>query len=190
MCLTHKGFAYNIPTVDHPNSDNNRPTPVKHPASETEPDLERIVKVFENIPHCRAMGMKVVELRHGKGFMCIDYAKRLVGNPETGVVHGGVITALLDTLGGIVVMSSVPKDTPLATLDLRIDYLRPATPGKRILASAECYKVTDNVAFVRGLAYHDIDGDPIANCTGTYMLGSTGFAPKGGGEEKGGGQPC
>ncbi len=158
---------------------------------EARPDLDYIAKIFENIPHCRAMGMKVVELRHGKGFMYIDYSKRLVGNPETRVVHGGVITALLDTIGGIVVMSSVPENTPIATLDLRIDYLRPATPGKRILASAECYRVTENIAFVRGLAYHDIDGNPIANCTGTYMLGSTGFAStKGEGEEKRGGQPC
>ena len=136
----------------------------------TEPDLERIVKVFENIPHCRAMGMKVIELRHGKGFMCIDYAKRLVGNPETGVVHGGVITALLDTLGGIVVMSSVPKDTPLATLDLRIDYLRPATPGKRILASAECYKVTRSVAFLRGIAHDGDPDEPVPSVAAVFMF--------------------
>jgi len=166
---------------------NGRP-PVKRP--EPQPYLDRIVRIFEKIPHCRAMGMRVVEIRHGKGFMCIDYAKRMVGNPETRVVHGGVITALLDTLGGIVVMTSVPENTPIATLDLRIDYLRPARPGKRILASAECYKVTENVAFVRGLAYHEIDGDPIANCTGTYMLGATGFTSKGSGVEKAGGQPC
>jgi len=50
--------------------------------------------------------------------------------------------------------------------------------------------VTENVAFVRGLAYHEIDGDPIANCTGTYMLGATGFTSKGSGVEKAGGQPC
>jgi len=166
---------------------NGRP-PVKRP--QPLPDLDYVVKIFEKIPHCRAMGMKVVEIRHGKGFMCIDYAKRMVGNPETRVVHGGVITALLDTLGGIVVMTSVPENTPIATLDLRIDYLRPARPGKRILASAECYRVTENVAFVRGLAYHEIDGDPIANCTGTYMLSATGFSSKGGGEDKRGGQPC
>ncbi|MGF1639483.1 MAG: PaaI family thioesterase [Rhodospirillales bacterium] len=152
-----------------------------------QPDLERIIKIFEKIPHCRAMAMKIVDLRHGKGFMCIDYSKRLVGNPETRVVHGGVITALFDTVGGLAVMSAVAENTPIATLDLRIDYLRPATPGERILASAECYRVTDDVAFVRGLAYHDVDGDPIANCTSTYMLAATGFAPKasGAGTEEG-----
>jgi len=141
------------------------------------PELDNIKTVFEDIPHCKALGMQIIELRHGKGFMEVEYDKKLIGNPKTGVVHGGVITALLDTLCGVVVMSAVPENTPLATLDLRIDYLHPATPGETIRASAECYKVTEYVAFVRGLAYHDVAGDPIANCTGTFMLAATGFAP-------------
>ncbi len=137
-----------------------------------------VKRIFEAIPHCQALGMKIIELRHGKGFMEVAYHKSLIGNPKTGVVHGGVITALLDTLCGVVVMSAIPEGTPLATLDLRIDYLHPATPGEMIRASAECYKVTEHVAFVRGLAYHDVAADPIANCTGTFMLAATGFAPK------------
>ena len=166
------------------------------------PDLDMIKKVFEDIPHCQALGMKIIELRHGKGFMAVEYDKKLIGNPKTGVVHGGVITALLDTLCGVVVMSAIPENTPLATLDLRIDYLHPATPGEVIRASAECYKLTGHVAFVRGLAYHDVAGDPIANCTGAFMLAATGFAPKtspgktaantgeSAQEPKGGEQPC
>lgn len=170
------------------------------------PDLDRVKTVFEDIPHCKALGMTIIELRHGKGFMEVAYDKKLIGNPKTGVVHGGVITSLLDTLCGVVVMSAIPENTPLATLDLRIDYLQPATPGETIRASAECYKVTGHVAFVRGLAYHDVSGDPIANCTGTFMLAATGFAPgknSGNGKRraakktaesettpKGGGQPC
>lgn len=170
------------------------------------PDLDRVKTVFEDIPHCKALGMTIIELRHGKGFMEVAYDNKLIGNPKTGVVHGGVITALLDTLCGVVVMSAVPEHTPIATLDLRIDYLHPATPGETIRALAECYKVTEHVAFVRGLAYHDVAGDPIANCTGTFMLSATGFAPgkhAGNGkrptagaaeardrEPKEGGQPC
>ena len=73
--------------------------------------------------------------------MSLDYDEKLIGNPRTGVVHSGV-TALLDTLCGLVVMTTVQEGTPLATLDLRIDYLRPATPGETIRATAECYKVT------------------------------------------------
>lgn len=139
------------------------------------PDLRRIIRAFEDLPHARDVGMTFLSLDHGRGSMRMPYDSRLVGNPETRVVHGGVITALLDTLCGAVVMASVPEGTPLATLDLRIDYLHPASPGETIRASAECYKVTANVAFVRGLAYHEAIDDPIAHCAGTFMLG-TGFS--------------
>ncbi len=144
--------------------------------AETPPELARIIRAFEGIPHTRALGLRFLSLHRGRGSMAVDYDARLVGNPRTGVIHGGVITALLDTLCAAVVMASVPEDTPLATLDLRIDYLHPATPGETIRASAECYKVTANVAFVRGLAYHETIDEPIANCTGAFMLGATGFS--------------
>jgi uncharacterized protein (TIGR00369 family) len=154
------------------------------------PDIARIIRVFEAIPHSRALGMKVIELRYGHGYMRIPYDPRYIGNPKTGVVHGGVITAFLDTLGGLVVMASVPRDTPLATLDLRIDYLRQALPNLDILGSAECYKVTENIAFVRGIAYQETFRDPVANCTATYMLGATGFTGRRRIDATGGGQPC
>lgn len=161
------------------------------------PDLARIIRAFEALPHARVLGMTFLSLDHGRGSVRIPYGPELVGNPTTRVVHGGVITALLDTLCGAVVMAAVAEGTPLATLDLRIDYLHPATPEEPIRASAECYKVTANVAFVRGLAYHETIDDPIAHCAGTFMLG-TGFsattaaspvaAAAAGGQS--GGQPC
>lgn len=120
--------------------------------------------------------MRLEEVRRGSGMMSVAWDQKLVGNPGTGVVHSGVVTALLDTLCGLVVMASVPEGTPLATLDLRIDYLRPATPKQTIRASAECYKVTTSVAFVRGLAFHDSREDAIAHCSGTFMLGGVGFS--------------
>lgn len=143
--------------------------------SEIPPDIPQIIGVFENIPHARALGMRVVELRYGHGFMRVPYDENLVGNPATGILHGGVITAFLDTLCGLVVTASIPRGTAIATLDLRIDYLRPADPKIDILGSAECYKVTRTIAFVRGLAYQQTFRDPIANCVGTFMLGATGF---------------
>ena len=111
--------------------------------------------------------------------MSIPYQERLVGDMRTGVVHGGVITALLDSLGGLVAMSSVPDGTAVATLDLRIDYLHPATPGETIRASAECHTLTTHVAFVRGVAYHETETDPIAHCAGAFMLGATGYTTEG-----------
>jgi len=145
-------------------------------ATETLPDPSRLIAIFETIPHCQDLGMKVIELRPGIGFMSLDYDERLIGNPKTGHVHGGVITSLLDTICGLAAISAVPATAGVSTLDLRIDYLKPATPGETIRATAECYRRTSNVVFVRGLAYHDHVGDPIANSVGTFMLGPSGFA--------------
>ena len=121
--------------------------------------------------------------------MSLDFDEKLIGNARTRVVHSGVITALLDTLCGLVVMTKVPEGTPLATLDLRIDYLRPATPDQTIRATAECYKVTANVALVRGAAFNAGPEDTIAHCTGTFMLGGAGFSANPAGAATGG-QPC
>lgn len=160
----------------------------------TPPDLARVVSAFANIPHSRLLGIRLDEVRRGSGSMSLGFDEKLIGNARTRVVHSGVITALLDTLCGLVVMTKVPEGTPLATLDLRIDYLRPATPGQTIRASAECYKVTANVAFVRGAAFNAGSEDTIAHCTGTFMLGGAGFSSNPAVEQASagaaGGQPC
>jgi acyl-coenzyme A thioesterase PaaI-like protein len=75
-------------------------------------------------------------------------------------------------------------------LDLRIDYLHPATTGEAIRGTAECYKVTSNIAFVRGVAYHTDPADPIAQCTGAFMLGGMGLRSRSAPPVEGGGQPC
>ena len=147
--------------------------------AETPADLERVIAAFQSIPHCREIGLEVIDLKPFVGYMRLPYSPRLVGNPSNGVVHGGVITTLLDTLCGLVAMASVPSGTPIATLDLRIDYLRPGTPDKAILAKAECYRRTDSVAFLRGLAYHEHVGEPLAHCNGTFMMGGGGFTADG-----------
>ena len=67
---------------------------------------------------------------------------------------------------------------PIATLDLRIDYLRTAKTGRTVIAHATCYKTTHNVAFTRTVAYHEDPGDPIASSVGTFMLSTKPGAPR------------
>jgi acyl-coenzyme A thioesterase PaaI-like protein len=56
-----------------------------------------------------------------------------------------------------------------ATLDLRVDYLRPASPGKTVIGRGECYRLTRSIAFVRGQAHDGDPDDPLAHVAGTFM---------------------
>ena len=135
---------------------------------------------FESVPHNRALGAVIDDLGPDWARFRMPYDPRFVGNPETGVLHGGVITALLDACSGAAVFSRLPRMQPIATLDLRIDYLRPAEPPREVLAYAHCYHMTHNVAFTRAVAYHDAPDDPIASAVGTFMLATKmgGGAPR------------
>jgi uncharacterized protein (TIGR00369 family) len=124
----------------------------------------------EGIPHNKALGMELLELERGEAKFRLPYDAKLVGNPDTGVLHGGAITALLDASSGAAVFASLTDWVPIATLDLRIDYLRAAEPGRDVVCHATCYKRTRNVAFTRAIAYHDDPADPIASSVGTFML--------------------
>lgn len=127
-----------------------------------------------SVPHNQALGLRMVAVEVGEAVAELPYDVKLVGNPETGTLHGGVITALLDATSGAAVFSALTKVVPIATLDLRIDYLRPAETGRAVLARATCYRTTRNVAFTRAVAYHDEGGEPIAHSVGTFMLGTRG----------------
>ncbi len=126
------------------------------------------------IPHNLALGMDVVDFDAVGVTMKLPFDARWIGNPETGVLHGGVITALLDATSGASVYIRIGTPVPIATLDLRIDYLKPAQTGRDVFARAECYKVTRSVAFVRGFAFLDDERDPIAATSSTFMLHTKG----------------
>jgi len=128
----------------------------------------------DTIPHNKALGIKVLAVARGLASMKLEWRKELVGNPETGVLAGGPLTALMDSCCGMSVATMLSEPKPFATLDLRIDYVRPATPGKVVIAEAECYRVTHSVAFTRAFAHHGDPKDPIAAAAGTFMLGTKG----------------
>ena len=137
-------------------------------------DMQQLIA---HIPHSVRVGMTVLDAKKGECWIKMPYSPDLVGNIETGVVHGGVITTLLDQCGGSSVILSLDDLVSIATLDLRIDYMKPATPGLDIVGYSHCYKITKNVAFTRGIAYHTDPEEPIANAVGSFMLGANRAQP-------------
>ena len=123
------------------------------------------------LPHAQALGMELERVDGGTAVISMPYADKLVGDPQTGVVHGGAVSALMDTCCGAAVMSHPRNMTHTATIDLRIEYLRPATPGQTITTTATCYHVTRSVAFVRATAVDEDDENPVAMATGTFTVG-------------------
>ena len=128
--------------------------------------------MFSQTPHARALGIQVVETGPGLAVLRLPYRPELIGDPVRKVVFGGAITTLLDHASGLAVACALDVLRAIATVDLRVDYLRAATPGLDLYARVDCYKVTRNVAFIRGIAYERGPDDPFASCLGTFMLGA------------------
>jgi len=134
-------------------------------------DKTKIAEQFIGaIPHSRALGMELTQIGAGTAEIVMAYDERFVGDPETGVIHGGAVSALMDTCCGAAAMSHPASPGATATIDLRIDYMRPATPGQKIRAQAECYHITRSVAFVRARAMDDDDTRPVATATGAFTV--------------------
>jgi len=138
----------------------------------TKPSSTRLSSLIAGIPHAVEIGLTALE-EDTEGVLCVaPYDARFVGNPDTRIVHGGLIATMLDSACGFAVMTRTGRVSGIATLDLRIDYMRPATPGKDIFVHAACFKVATSIAFVRGFAYDAAREDPIATCVATFMLGT------------------
>ena len=133
-------------------------------------DPVRFARLLGSLGHNRLLGLAYVA--HGPDWfdLRLPYADGLVGDPETGVLASGPIVSLMDMATSMAVWTRVGTFRPQATLDLRIDYLRPAAPGRAVIGHGECYRLTRRIAFVRGHAHDGDPGDPVAHVAGTFMF--------------------
>src|SRR4051794_7634117 len=120
----------------------------------------------------QSSGLKLDRAAPGGAWSRLPHRPVFVGDTATGVLHGGVVTAMLDESCGMAVQLALDGTRAIATLDLRIDYLKPATPGLDIRAHAVCYRVTRSIAFVRATAYQESEDDPVATATACFMVGA------------------
>ena len=134
-------------------------------------DKTKLARQFiEALPHSVMLGMEMQEMDDGVATIKMPYKDELVGDPVTGVIHGGAVSALMDTCCGAAVMCHPENVGGTATIDLRIDYMRAATPGQTITAVATCYHVTRSVAFVRAVALDEDKEHPVATATGAFTV--------------------
>ena len=120
----------------------------------------------------RASGLRIERAERGEAWSSLPYQSVFAGDTESGVIHGGVVTAMLDESCGMAVQLALDGSRAIATLDLRIDYQKPAKPGLDIKAHSVCYHVTRSIAFVRSTAYQDTEQDPVATAAACFMVGA------------------
>src|SRR5947207_11816512 len=128
--------------------------------------------MVSHVPHATHLGMRVVETGPAFGICTLPFREELIGDPRRRVIFGGAITTLIDHASGLAVACTVEELTAIATIDLRVDYLRAAEPDLELYARSDCYRLTRNVAFVRAVAWERSAADPFASALGTFMLGA------------------
>jgi len=124
--------------------------------------------------HTHALGFAYEGLEGDRVRIRVPWRADLVGDPDTGVLAGGLVTTLLDHVGGLAVWVALKGFQPIATLDLRVDYMRAAAPGADLLAEARCYRLTRHIAFVRAWAFEVSPDDPVAASQAAYVVNSDG----------------
>jgi uncharacterized protein (TIGR00369 family) len=132
---------------------------------------ERLAHLFEAvIPFSKFLGMRVVTIESGLAVVEIPFRAELIGNPLVPSLHGGVVSSLLDTCGGVAVWSQIGRSDRISTVDLRVDYLRPGRP--ELLIGRGCVvRLGNRVGVAELAAYHaGAEDEPIAVGTGVYNV--------------------
>ena len=133
-------------------------------------DPKAFFELARRVGHGRALGLEFEDSGDNWAELSLPWREELVGVPATGVLASGAIVSLIDTAGGTSVWVTLDRFTPIVTVDLRLDYLRPAVRGETIIARCECVKLTRRIAFVRGVAHGGDEARPIALSAATFML--------------------
>ena len=135
-------------------------------------DPERFFEMARRVGHGRALGLDYRGSGENWMELALTWREELVGVPATGILASGAIVSLIDTASGGSVWMALGRFVPIVTLDLRIDYMRPALKSETVIARCECVKLTRQIAFVSGVAHGGDPDRPIARSASTFMLSS------------------
>ncbi|OXE35645.1 MAG: thioesterase [Phenylobacterium zucineum] len=138
--------------------------------SDIPPDSPIASRMANATPQALALGFETLSMTAGRASMKVPWREDLVETTDSRALASGVMTTLMDHCCGMAVAAIEEDRFPTATLDLRIDFLRPAAPGAGVMVEAHCYKSTDSLAFVRATAWDDRPQDPIATVQAAFVL--------------------
>ena len=119
--------------------------------------------------HPGFLGMRYCD--HGNDWVELELPWRedLIGDEGQHVLASGPILSLMDMASGLAIWKAMDKFQAIATLDLRVDYVRPAREGVAVFGRSQCYRITRSAAFVRGLAHDGDVDDPVAHIQAVFM---------------------
>lgn len=128
------------------------------------------------VPHNKKLGLRFVAAGDRWVELQLPFSPQFLVDPDHGVWASGPIITLMDTCVGMASMLARGAFEPHATLDLRTDYVRSPRAEATVTARGECYRMTRQIAFVRGLAHDGDPADPIAHVAGTFMFAASKLA--------------
>lgn len=102
--------------------------------------------------------------------LACPFAPGFLMDVEAELVSSGPVISLIDAAAGAAVVARTRQWRPMATLDMRVDYLRPARAGQTLRARATCYHVTRKVAFIRCDVHDGDPTDPIAFAVASFFF--------------------
>lgn len=138
--------------------------------SETPPDYAVAARMATSTPQALALDFETVSMGVGRASMRVPWREDLVEDTVSQALASGVITTLMDHCSGMAVAAVEEDRFPTATLDLRIDFMRPAMARCAVEVEAHCYKSTETLAFVRASAWDKDPADPIATVQAAFVL--------------------
>ncbi len=124
----------------------------------------------QGTPQMADIGLVVTHLERSRGSMSMPPRPEWMGDPARDLMHPGAITVLADSCCGLAVGAALETNDTYATLDLRMDYLRPASPSRTTYCDAQCYRISRSVAFVRAEVHQGEPDEPVAAAQAAFML--------------------
>jgi len=124
----------------------------------------------KRIPFNEFLGMTVDHLGTGEVTMRIPCRSELTGDPFRPALHGGVISALADTSGGLAVFTRLHADQTTSTVDLRVDYLRPGEVDQDLISKSTIIRLGNRVAATQTVIYQSDPDQPVAVASAVYNV--------------------